>query len=273
MSADVSATLAGGRSIAADTTRALAARNLTVGYQHEIVVEGIDLELGMGKTLALVGSNGSGKSTFLKTIAGLLAPLAGKVEVLGGKPLGAPAEVAYMGQFQPSTGTLPLRAIDVVRMARFARRGLVGRMQREDEQAVREAMEVMGVMAIARAPLNTLSGGQRQRVFIAQAFAREAKLILLDEPATNLDAQSRETYRRMIGEVVTRGVSVVIATHDIEEAAACDYALLLARKVVAFGPGCKVLRAETLMSTFGIAGHYTQDGTVVVEREHGHDCE
>ncbi|HUW40446.1 MAG TPA: ATP-binding cassette domain-containing protein [Rectinemataceae bacterium] len=269
MSADGTATIAKSRA----EGKVLSAVQLTVGYQREVVVEGIDLGLEPGKTLALVGSNGSGKSTFLKTIAGLLPPLAGSLEVLGGKPLGSPADVAYMGQFQPSTGTLPLRAIDVVRMARFARRGLVGRMRAEDEEAVRRAMDVMGVTQIARAPLNTLSGGQRQRVFIAQAFAREAKLILLDEPATNLDAHSRETYRRMIGEAVSAGASIVIATHDIEEATACDYALLLARKVVAFGPGCKVLRAETLMSTFGIVGHYTKDGTVVVEREHGHDCE
>ena len=136
MSGDTAATTAEGRA----ALKVLTAARLTVGYQHEVVVEGIDLALEPGKTLALVGSNGSGKSTFLKTIAGLLPPLAGSIEVLGGKPLGAPAEVAYMGQFQPSTGTLPLRAIDVVRMARFARRGLVGRMRAEDEEAVRSAM-------------------------------------------------------------------------------------------------------------------------------------
>lgn len=251
---------------------AIRAAGLRVGYDREVVVDGLSLEIPRGAVLALVGTNGSGKSTFLKTIAGLIPPLAGRIDVLGGPPLSAPEKVAYMGQFQPSSGSLPLRAIDVVRMARFARLGLVGRRRPEDEEAVMAAMEAMGASAYARSPLNTLSGGQRQRVFIAQAFAREAELILLDEPATNLDVPSRETYRRLIREAAARGSAVVVATHDIEEAAACDYALLLARRVVAFGPGCDVLRTDSLRSTFGLVGHYKEGGLVVVEREHGHDC-
>jgi len=258
---------------AAEAGPALVASALSVGYQREVVVENIALELDRGRVLALVGTNGSGKSTFLKTIAGLIPPLSGSIEVLGGRPLAAPAKVAYMGQFHPSSGALPLRAIDVVRMARFAKLGLVGRRGSEDEEAVRVAMEIMGVTEFARSPLNTLSGGQRQRVFIAQAFARDAELILLDEPATNLDLPSRETYRRLIREAAARGTAVVVATHDIEEAVACDYALLLAHRVVAFGRGREVLRAETLLSTFGIVGRYQEGGVVVVEREHGHDCE
>ncbi|HTX73080.1 MAG TPA: ATP-binding cassette domain-containing protein [Rectinemataceae bacterium] len=252
---------------------ALLATALTVGYPNDAVVKGITLKLGPGEVLALVGSNGSGKSTLLKTIAGLLPPLAGTIEVLGARPLAAPERVAYLGQFHPSTDSLPLRAIDVVRMARFARLGLLRHKTEDDERAVREAMEIMMVSDFARAPLNTLSGGQRQRVFIAQAFARGADLILLDEPATNLDLPSREVYRRLIREAAAAGRTIVIATHDIEEAAACDYALLLARRVVACGRGDEVLSAETLLSTFGIVGRYTKDGVVVVEREHGHDCE
>ncbi|HET7838579.1 MAG TPA: ATP-binding cassette domain-containing protein [Rectinemataceae bacterium] len=251
---------------------ALSARGLAIGYAEETVVEGIDFELPRGKTLALVGSNGSGKTTLLKTAAALLPPVSGEMSVLGARPGAFPARVAYLGQFQSSGFTLPLRAIDVVRMARFASLGLTRRAGPEDERMVREAMEIMGVSDLANEGLRTLSGGQRQRVFIAQALARGADLILLDEPASSLDGASRETYRSILREACASGRSAAIATHDVEEAAGCDYTMLLARKVVAFGESAAVLTAETLLSTFGVVARSDRSGLLVLEHEHGHDC-
>jgi ABC-type Mn2+/Zn2+ transport system ATPase subunit len=251
---------------------ALEARQLAVGYGDEIVVPDIDFRLERGKVLALVGSNGSGKTTLLKTIAGLLPSMTGSLEVLGGAPLAKPSQVAYMGQFHPSSFMLPLRAIDVVRMARFAAHGLLGRMTGQDERAVLEAMERMGVSALAKEPLNTLSGGQRQKVFLAQAFAREADLILLDEPAANLDAPARDTYRRLVRDLANQGRSVVVATHDIDEAAEYDWTMLLAHRVVAYGHVDEILTPETLLATFGIAGSYKEGRMIILEREHGHDA-
>jgi ABC-type Mn2+/Zn2+ transport system ATPase subunit len=256
----------------APRARVVEARGLSIGYEGEVVVSGIDFSLEAGRTLALVGSNGSGKTTLLKTIASLIAPLSGGLEVLGSRPGAFPARVAYLGQFHPSRSILPLRAIDVVRMARFAALGLVRRPGPEDERLVREAMELMGVAELAEASLNALSGGQRQRVLIAQTLARGADLILLDEPAANLDGTTREVYRRVLREAAAAGKSAIIATHDIEEAADCDYAMLLAKRVVAFGRGREVLTAETLLSTFGIVARPLESGLLVVEREHGHDC-
>ena len=247
------------------------ARGLGVGYQGETVVADISLCLEPGQVLALVGSNGSGKSTLLKTIAGLLAPTAGAVQVLGGAPLAAPERVAYMGQFHPTSFMLPLRVHDVVRMARFARRGLLGRLRPEDERAVQEAMAVMGVSDLNDAPLNALSGGQRQRVFLAQAFARDADLILLDEPAANLDGAARAIYRDQLRNLTAAGRSVILATHDIDEAAECHSTMLLAHRVVAYGPSRGILTQQALLSTFGMVGKYQEGGIVIVEREHGHD--
>ena len=250
---------------------AVEAVGLCVGYQGETVVADIGFRLAPGKVLALVGSNGSGKTTLLKTVAGLLPAVSGSLEVLGARPLASPGKVSYMGQFHPSSFMLPLRVHDVVRMARFAAHGLFGRMTAEDERAVREAMAVMGVRDLAEAPLNGLSGGQRQRVFLAQAFARDADLILLDEPAANLDATARATYRRCVRELTAAGRSVIVATHDIDEAAECDWTMLLAHRVVAFGPSAEVLTQSALLATFGIVGKYQEGGIVIVEREHGHD--
>jgi ABC-type Mn2+/Zn2+ transport system ATPase subunit len=261
------------RTVPVHSEAAVTTRALGVGYGKELIVADIDLNLPKGEVLALVGSNGSGKTTLLRTIAGLLKPIAGSLEVLGEPPLTQPGRVAYMGQFHPSSFMLPLRAIDVVRMSRFAAHGLLGHLTDEDESAVGEAIDLMGLSRIAMKPLNTLSGGQRQRVFIAQALAHEAELILLDEPATNIDAKSREIYRGFIRDAANLGVSTIIATHDIEEAAACDQTLLLAHRVVAYGKSEDVLTAETLLSTFGIVGRYKEGRIVVVDREHGHDCD
>jgi ABC-type Mn2+/Zn2+ transport system ATPase subunit len=250
---------------------AVAAKHLAVGYGGEAVMSDIDFNLEGGKVLALVGSNGSGKTTLLKTIAGLLPPISGSIEVLGGAPLAKPSHVAYMGQFHPSSFMLPLRAIDVVRMARFASHGLLGRMTDKDGHAVSEAMARMGISDLAKEPLNTLSGGQRQRVFLAQAFAREADLILLDEPAANLDAPARDTYRRLVRELANAGRSVIVATHDIDEAADYDWTMLLAHRVVACGHVDEILTPETLLATFGIAGKYKEGRVIIVEREHGHE--
>jgi len=244
---------------------------LSVGYQRETVVADIGFTLEPGQVLALVGSNGSGKTTLLKTVAGLIPPIAGGLRVLGAGPLASPARVAYMGQFHPSSFMLPLRVHDVVRMARFARHGLFGRLQPEDERAVQDAMAVMGVRELADAPLNALSGGQRQRVFLAQAFAREADLILLDEPAANLDGAARAIYRDQLRRLTAAGRSVILATHDIDEAAECDRTMLLAHRVVAYGPSAEILTQKAILSTFGMVGKYQEGGIVIVEREHGHE--
>ena len=246
------------------------AEDLSIGYSGETVLEGLQFELAPGRILTLVGSNGSGKTTLLKTLAGLLPPVSGGVEVLDGPPLACPARVAYLGQFHPSSFMLPLRVVDVVRMARFARHGLLGRLAKEDEQAVQSAMGVMGIAPLAGAPLNTLSGGQRQKVFLAQTFAREADLILLDEPAANLDTPARKAYRSHIRRLAEAGTSIIVATHDLDEAAEYDLTMLLARKVVAFGPCSDILTPETLLATFGIVGTYQEGRIVIVEREHGH---
>jgi ABC-type Mn2+/Zn2+ transport system ATPase subunit len=253
-------------------TEAVIAEGLSVGYGRDPVVSRVELRLMPGETLALVGVNGSGKSTLLKTLAGLIAPLGGKLEVLGGPPLRQPARVAYLGQFHPQGMALPLRVSDVVRMGRFSSLGLHGRPGREDEEAVAEALDAMELASIADLPLNRLSGGQRQRVFIAQALARRADLLLLDEPASNLDAPSVETYRRFIREAAERGTAAVIATHDIEEAASCTTTMLLAHRVVAYGPSAEVLKPDALLDTFGIVGRYREGGLVAMGREHGH-CE
>ncbi len=249
------------------------ARGLAVGYRGDVVVEGIDVRVARGGSLALVGTNGSGKSTLLKTLVGLQPRLGGELSVLGADAGASPQRVGYLAQFHASGFVLPLRAIDVVRMARFPSLGLLGRTTSQDHDLVAWAMETMGVTGLARAPLRSLSGGQRQRVYLAQVLARRADLILLDEPNAGLDAGGRERYLDAFAGELRRGVALITATHDIGEAIEYDQVLLLARRVVALGPGRDVLTPDRLMETFGIVvrdPHVEHAGRfAVAERTHG----
>lgn len=252
---------------------AIAASGLQVGYADDVVVRNIDLLVAAGTSLALVGTNGSGKSTLMRTLVGLLAPIAGQLTVLGRPPGTSPGRVAYLSQYHVSGDILPIRAVDVVRMGRFARLGLIKRAGREDEDLVTWAMDRMGISELRRTPLRELSGGQRQRVYLAQVLAQRADLIVLDEPTAGLDAGGQERYLAAFAGELQRGAALVTATHDIGEAIEFDQVLLLARRVVALGPGAEVLTPDRLMETFGIVVHDPHEEHLgrftVAERAHG----
>jgi ABC-type Mn2+/Zn2+ transport system ATPase subunit len=130
-------------------------------------------------------------------------------------------------------------------------------------------MEHMRISELRNEPLGALSAGQRQRVFVAQAFARGAELLVLDEPDAGLDWRARGIYRKVLRDAADAGCSAVVATHDIEEAACSDFAMLLAqqaaKRLVAFGRASEVLTAEALLSTFGLVARYGKGGGLVFE--------
>ncbi|MEY2416293.1 MAG: hypothetical protein QOH53_1627 [Ilumatobacteraceae bacterium] len=250
------------------------AHALAIGYGSRAVVSDIEVSLHSGESLALVGVNGSGKSTLLKTIAGLLEPVTGDVRVFGAEPGRSPHRLAYLGQFHPVGGLLPLQVRDVVMMARYRQRGLLGRLTREDRQVVARSLERLGVSDLAAKALRSLSGGQQQRVYLAHTLAREADLLLLDEPTAGLDAGATERYAELVREELARGAAVITATHDVRDAARCDQAILLAGRVVAAGRPNDVLSAERLLDAFGIAllavPHDDHVDIVVPEHAHAH---
>jgi ABC-type Mn2+/Zn2+ transport system ATPase subunit len=249
----------------------IVAKGLNIGYKNEVVIANVNFELHNAEAVALIGTNGSGKSTLLKTIVGLIPKMGGDISVFGKPPGHNLLRIAYLGQFHSSAFILPICAIDVVRMGRFPVKGLWKRMNHEDDEIVINALRSMGIENLADAPMRSLSGGQQQRTYLAQVLAHQADLLVLDEPTAGLDAGGRELYLQALNKELSRGASIVMATHDIqEEAALCHQVLLLARKVVASGPPNKVLTPEALLETFGvvIAG---DKNLHVLETKHGHD--
>lgn len=230
--------------------------DLAVGFDRHVVVDGITLTVQPGGLVVLMGTNGSGKSTILKTLAGLLEPVSGDVRVLGEWPGQQSEKVSYLPQHPKSLATLPLRASDVVRMGRFASLGLFGRISGKDREAVESAMARMSVTQFRDRPLHALSGGQQQRVHLAQVLARDADVVLLDEPTAGLDAQGRKAVAKMVQEERDLGHCVVMATHDIADAEPADTVLLLAHRLIAQGAPEQVLTDENLRACYGFTDRH-----------------
>jgi manganese transport system ATP-binding protein len=235
------------------STHAVAGSGVTVTYGTRVAaLHDCDVTMPMGTITALVGPNGSGKSTLLSAIAGLVPLARGTLTVLG-RPAGAAglaAHVAYVLQSTPANETLPVTVREVVTMARFARRGLFGRLTGEDRRIVAHALARLDVTDLADRHLRELSGGQRQRVLVAQGLAQGADLLLLDEPVTGLDLSSRDDILTVVDEVRSSGGTVVVATHDLGDAERADQVVLLAGTVIAAGAPDEVITTDNLRRAY-----------------------
>lgn len=232
-------------------TATISADHLCVGYGKHPVVEGVMLDMHPGELLILIGTNGSGKSTLLKTLAGLIHPVHGDLHVLGQHAGQLPTRVAYLPQHPVSSHTLPLQVRDVVTMGRFAHIGLFKRTSSSDRDIVSLAMQRTGIDEQAYKPIRDLSGGQQQRTHLAQVLARGAEILLLDEPTAGLDINGRKLVAELIAAERARGVTVVMATHELADAEHATAVMLLAQRVVSIGPPQEALRDEYLRECFG----------------------
>ncbi|MEZ5249603.1 MAG: ATP-binding cassette domain-containing protein [Ilumatobacteraceae bacterium] len=207
-----------------------------------------------GGCVCLIGTNSSGKSTLLKTLAGLIPAVAGGVEVAGAAPGTQPARVGYLAQRPASSFTLPIRAADVVSMGRFASLGLWRRATSADRAWCEDAIDRMGVRPFADRPLLELSGGQQQRTHLAQALAPSRRVVARQAHRRARSQRSqRPSPRRSLPNVPAARPSAM-ATHDLGDADGADVVVLLAGRVVAIGHPSEVLTDDHLRASFGFTG-------------------
>lgn len=225
-------------------TVGVATQDLEVRYGDAVALSDVTLSLPSGSSLAVVGSNGSGKSTLLGALAGTIRPSAGSVAVIGGAP-------ALVLQSTEVDDSLPLTVRDTVKLARYPSVGLLRRFQKVDHDAVALSLERMGIEDLAESRLHELSGGQRQRVLIAQGLAQDSQVLLLDEPMTGLDITLHRVVLDMIDAETAAGRTVVMTTHSLSDAEACDFVLLLRTRPIAFGPPALALTELNLRTAFG----------------------
>jgi len=201
-------------------------------------------------TTCLVGPNGSGKSTLLHLIAGLITASSGTIERSGMPGRASRGGLAYVLQSQHMSPHLPVTAREIVSLGVAPSVGPFRRIGREERQRIDDAMDRLEISDLAHRHVSELSGGQRQRVLIAQGLAQGADMLLLDEPVAGLDIASIATIRRVVDDERDAGRTVIVATHDLGEAAAADHAVLLDGCVIASGAPREVLTPSNLREAY-----------------------
>ena len=225
--------------------------NVTLRYDGVSVLEEINADIPAGEHIAVVGPNGAGKTTLMKLIAGLIEPTRGEVNIFGHGPSGHIC-IAYVPQRSQVDWDFPATVAEVVMMGRIHQIGFFHWPTRADWAIVREALESVDMQAYSNRRIGELSGGQQQRVFLAQALSQGAEVVLLDEPLSGLDIPSQEAILGILDDLHQAGVTVLIATHDLNLAAKrFDQVMLLNRRLISYGPAANALSQEALIQAYG----------------------
>jgi iron complex transport system ATP-binding protein len=240
-------------------------RALTIGYPDRTVGQGLDVTFATGEVLALLGPNGGGKTTLLKTLLGLLRPKAGEVR-LDDKPLDnysireRARVIAYVPQVHISTFAFTVET--VVLMGRTAHGSLFSRPSAKDHAVALAALERFGIAALAARAYTMISGGERQLVLLARALAQEPQFIVLDEPTASLDFGNQGKVMSEIQALAKSGHGVLFTTHDPNHALrAADRAYLLREgKRLDEGPVDTVLQRAQLEALYGAPVRLISDG-------------
>jgi iron complex transport system ATP-binding protein len=243
----------------------LAAEHLNFGYPGRRVGGGVSLGVKAGEVLALLGPNGGGKTTLLKTLIGLLKPQGGRV-LLEGMPLTEfpvserARRIGYVPQAHAGAFAFTVR--DVVLMGRTAHQGLFASPSEADRALAQVKLAELGIAHLGGQPYTMISGGERQLVLIARALAQAPRVIVLDEPTASLDFGNQGKVLRQIAELRGRGLAVLFTTHDPNHALrhADRVALLAQGSLLAEGPPAKILTASNLAELYGAEIH-TLHGT------------
>jgi len=233
-------------------------RGLSFAYDGVPALADVTLEIEAGEWLVLVGPNGSGKSTLLRLISGVLRPKGGTVfldfcELAKLSPKQLAQRLAALEQERSVGFDFTVR--ELVEWGRLPHQGWLGPWREGDERAVRKALRLMGLEALAERPLSGLSGGERQRVFLAMALAQEPEILLLDEPTAHLDLKYQLEILGLIRRLVDgEGLTVISALHDLNWAARYGdrAAVLCEGRLVACGPPAEVFTAELVRKVWGV---------------------
>lgn len=195
--------------------------DVTFSYNHNPVLKNVDMSVKAGDFIAIVGPNGSAKSTLLKIMIGQLSPKDGQVTIFGQK-VGLYRDWNKIGYVSQQAGNIntsfPATVYEVVSSGYYSGFGRIFD-GRERKRAVERALKTVDVMELSGRLIGELSGGQRQKVFLAKALVKNPEVLLLDEPTTGIDARSQEEFYRLLAKLNQRdNMTIVMVTHDLDEA-------------------------------------------------------
>lgn len=224
--------------------------NVTIGYNKKIVAENLSAEIRGEEMTCLIGRNGTGKSTLLKTIAGFIPPLTGNITIthenkennlstLSKEALSKLVAVVLTNRIDITNIT----AKEVIGMGRMPYTGFFGRLSKKDWEIVSNALEVTGTVRLADRDISTLSDGERQKIMIAKALVQQTPVILLDEPTAFLDYDNKKSTMQLLASLAHDFGKIILAsTHDLE------IALRNADRMITIDNGIKDVSKDYLVS-------------------------
>lgn len=247
-------------------TTGIEVRSLQAGYEETMVINGLDLTIPKGAITALIGANGCGKSTLLKTICRILQPMGGGV-YLDGRSIHErnTADLAREMAILPQQPTAPqgLTVRELVAYGRSPyRRGLWGRLSRDDREMIDWALAATGLVSLADRPIDQLSGGQRQRAWIAMAVAQDTDIVFLDEPTSFLDIAHQLEIMKVVSTLHReKGKTIIMVLHELNQAARfADYMVAMRKGIiVTTGTPTAVMTPDILRQVFGITATVMTD--------------
>jgi iron complex transport system ATP-binding protein len=235
----------------------LETKNATCGYNGKPVVSDINIKIKSGEILCLLGPNGSGKTTFLKTILGFLKLQSGQIILNGesidhwtGKKMAQ--NIGYVPQVH--TPPFPFTVLDVVTMGRAAHLGIFSSPATSDFILAESMLNTLGIGFLKDCIYTEISGGERQMVLIARALVQQPHILVLDEPTMNLDFGNQARVLKQINHLACQGIGVIMSTHFPDHAFLCPGKAALMRKneKLIFGDAREIVTEENLRAAYGI---------------------
>ena len=234
------------------STAPISIHDMTIAYHRKPVLWDVDFNAPEGKLIGILGPNGAGKSTLLKAILDLIPKASGRVLVYG-KPYRSQRHlVGYVPQRESVDWDFPVNALDVVAMGLYGKIGWCRPVRRSHRQAALSALERVSMADYARRQISQLSGGQQQRIALARALAQDARIYMMDEPFSGVDAATEKAIVSLLHDLRSAGKTVLVVHHDLQTVTDYfDHLILLNMRIVTHGPTQEVFTPENLHKTYG----------------------
>jgi ABC-type Mn2+/Zn2+ transport system ATPase subunit len=226
-------------------------QNLSVSYRGVDALQNVNCTFGAGEVVGILGPNGAGKSTMVKAMLGLIRSVQGAT-VFQGKPLTQKlSQVAYVPQRSQIDWDYPITVWKVTMMARTSHTGLFRQPSHQSRELVKAALERVGMYDLRDRSIGSLSGGQQQRVFLARALAKQADLLIFDEPFAGVDRKTEDIMFEIFAELKSQAKTLLVISHDLSETLEhYDRLILLNKRLVAMGLRQEVMTAENLQVAY-----------------------